>query len=286
MQFSEVELPISERSLSYLLKNSLTSSACVNIPKNTKVGDAVGLLIHYLASFTDSLVVREDRKPIGLVAGKLIIENLIKNPTADFLDNTNVFEIMEKDFLVVTPETKLGDLLLKWVQTRRAFALIKNRFWDYSPLSVRKILEIGAKCKTLQTISKIPKKKVITFKNDDTFGDVMNSMVENKTRKLLLENSSHFIDDRVILEKIKKDLGYLHDVDNFLNLSVHAKHLPKAQVIPEDVTIPEISKIMFTMVYPYVIFKDQVISPWDICLSLLSEEIIEYDSDSLPYKIL
>ncbi len=245
------------------------------------------MLIHYLESFTDPLVVRDDRfKPIGLIAGKTIIENLIKNPTADFLDNTKVEDIMEKDILVVTPQTKLGDLLLKWVQTRRAFALIKNSFYDYSPLSVRKLLEIGAKCKTTHTISEMPKKKVITFKKDDTIGDVMNSMVDNKTRKLLLEGSSQFIDDRVIFEKIKKELEYLHGVDNFLDLPINPLQLPKAQLISEDVTIPEISKIMYSMVYPYVIFKDQVISPWDICLSLQSKEIIEYDSNAMPYKIL
>lgn len=286
MKVSEERLPISERSLSYLLQNSLTSSTCFSITKNTKVRVAIGMLIHYLESFTDSLVVRDGPSPIGLIAGKKIIENLIKNPTADFLDNTKVEDIMEKDVFVVTPQTKLGDLLLKWVQTRRAFALIKNRFWDYSPLSVRKLLEIGAKCKTTHTISQLPKKKVITFKKDDTFGDVMNSMVDNKTRKLLLEGSSQFIDDRVICEKIKKELEYLHGVDNFLDLPINLLRLPKAQVISEDVTIPEISKIMYSMMYPYVIFKDQVISPWDICLSLQSEEIIEYDSNTIPYKIL
>lgn len=286
MQFSEEHLPISERSLSYLLKNSLTSSPCFSIKKNTKVWIAIGMLIHYLESFTDSLVVREGPMPIGLVAGKTIIINLIKNPTADFLDNTKVEDIMEKDVLVVTPQTKLGDLLLKWVQTRRAFALIKNRHWDYSPLSVRRLLEIGAKCKTTCTISEMPKKKVITFKKDDTIGDIMNSMLVNKTRKLLLEGSSQFINDRVICEKIKKELDYLHGVDNFLDLPINPLQLPKAQVISEDVTIPEISKIMNSMVYPYVIFKDQVISSWDICLSLQSEEIIEYDSNTLPYKIL
>ncbi len=287
MQFSEEYLPISERSLSSLLQNSLTSSPCFSIEKNTKVRVAVGMLIHYLESFTTSLVVRDDRhRPIGFIAGKIIIENLIKNPTADFLDNTKVEDIMEKDVFVVTPQTKLGDLLSKWVQTHRAFALIKNRFGDYSSLSVRKLLEIAAKCKTTHAISEMPKNKVITFKKDDTIGDVMNSMLDNKTRKLLLEGSSQFIDDRVILEKIKKELEYLHGVDNFLDLPINPLQLPKAQVISEDMTIPEISKIMYSMVYPYVIFKDQVISPWDICLSLQSEEIIEYDSNALPYKIL
>lgn len=287
MQFSEEHLPISERSLSSLLQNSLTSSPCFSIEKNTKVWVAVGMLIHYLESFTDTLVVRDYRhRPIGLIAGKTIIENLIKNPTADFLDNTKVEDIMEKDVFVVTPQTKLGDLLLKWVQTRRAFALIENRFGDYSSLSVRKLLEIAAKCKTTYTISEMPKNKVITFKKDDTIGDVMNSMLDNKTRKLLLEGSSQFIDDRIILEKIKKEMEYLHGVDNFLDLPINPLQLPKAQVISEDVTIPEISKIMYSMVYPYVIFKDHVISPWDICLSLQSEEIIEYNSNALPYKIL
>ena len=277
MQASQEQLPVLDRSLSSLYPNFLTSSICVNIPKKTEIWVATGMLIHYLESFTDALVVRDGFRPIGLIAGKDIIENLIKNPTADFLDNTKVEDIMEKRIFVVSRQTKLRDLLVKWKQTRRAFALIRNEFFDYSSLSVRKLLEISAKYNTTQTISELPKKKVITFKKDDTIGNVINSMLENKTRKLLLEDSYQFINDRIIFEKITKELDYLHGIENFLDLPInHHLVLPKVEVISEDLTISEVSKIMYSMLYPYIIFKDQAISPWDICMSLLTEDFTEY----------
>jgi hypothetical protein len=101
-------------------------------------------------------------------------------------------------------------------------------------------------------------------------------MLKNKTRKLLLENTNQFISDRIIIEKIAMDLNYLRDVNNFLDMPVVGFNLEYAKVISKDIKINELASIMFGMMHPYVVFRDQVISPWDICLSLLSEKFEEY----------
>lgn len=267
---------ISQRSLQDLLPDSLTSSFCVSIPKNTQVWVVTGMLVQYLESFTDSVVIRDGYDPIGLVGGIDIIERVFKNPSSDFFYNTNVEDIMEKNFIIISKETKLKELLHYWKQTRRAFAMIPNELQDYSAISARKLLEIGLRCKSEMTISNLPKKKIATFRKDDTVRDIINAMLENKTRKLLLENSSQFINDRIIIEKIVEDLKYLHGIDYFLNMYAHTFNLEDATVISENLTIPEISKILFDMPHPYVIYEDQVISPWDICLTLLSDDLTEY----------
>lgn len=269
--------PISEYSLQDLLGESLTSTLCVNIEKNTKVWVVTGMLACCLESFTDSVAVRENSKPIGIVGGKDVIERVFKDPTPDFFEKTNVEDIMEKNFTVVTKETKLKELLNYWKQTRRAFAMIPNEFFDYSALSAKKILEIGKKCKTQMAISEIPKKKVVTFKKDDTMREIISSMLDNKTRKLLLDGSSQFINDRIILERISEELKCLRCDENFLDLPASGFKLEKAKVVSENLTIPEVSKIMYEMEHPYVVFQDQVISPWDICMILLSDNLTEYE---------
>lgn len=40
-------------------------------------------------------------------------------------------------------ETRLGDLIDNWKNSRRAFAYLPNESGDYSPISARKMLEIG-----------------------------------------------------------------------------------------------------------------------------------------------
>jgi hypothetical protein len=101
-------------------------------------------------------------------------------------------------------------------------------------------------------------------------------MLKNKTRKLLLENTNQFISDRIIIEKIASDLNYLRTVGNFLEMPVTGFGLEYAKVITKDIMVNELASIMFGMQHPYAVFRDQVISPWDICLALLSERMQEY----------
>lgn len=53
--------------------------------------------------------------------------------------------------------------------------------------------------------------------------------------------------------------------------------LEEAKAVSESLTIPEVSKIMYEMEHPCVIFRDKIITPWDICLILLSEKLTEYE---------
>ncbi len=184
---------------------------------------------------------------------------------------------MEKRWPTVSGETKLKELMEFWKNTRRAFAAIPNEFSDYSGISAKKMLEVGKRIKTKILISELPDKKLVTFPNNTTIGNVLNLMLENNTRRLILENSTKFINDRIILEKITEDLKCLKDVENFLEIPINEFKLEEIKVISDDLSISEVSKIMYEMEHPCVLFRDKIITPWDICLILLSEKITEYE---------
>jgi len=272
----EKNVPLSSYSLDDLLPNSLLSSPSVGIRTTDTVADAASLLAHHLESFTDSLVVTKDAYPVGLVGGIELLDGVLKNPTSDFFDNTLVGEIMNDKLAIITKQTKLSDLLKQWQQTRRAFAIIPNQYYGYSVISARKLLEIGALSKTNMRVLDMPKKRIITFTKDYTVKEIIVSMFENKTRKLILENVSLFISDRIITEKIANDLNYLHNVNNFLDMKVDIFKLESPKIISEDMGIPEACKIMSDMLHPYLMTKDQVISPWDIVMILGSEDLVRY----------
>ena len=160
------QMPISQRSLKEIFGDSLTSSLCVNIEKGTETWVATGMLVQQLESFTDAVVVRENDKPVGIVGGKDIIVPLAENPNLDLFYNTKVEDIMEDCFPVISPESKLEELINFWKTTRRAFAAIPNEFSDYSAVSAKKMLEVGKKCKNDISISEMPEKKLITFSAD------------------------------------------------------------------------------------------------------------------------
>ena len=116
-------------------------------------------------------------------------------------------------------------------------------------------------------ISELPKKKIVTMDNEATFGDVMKLMLENKTRKILLEGTNQFINDRIIIETIEK-FNFLLGRDNFLDIPVNIVSLENAKLISEDLNLSDVSKIMYEMSQPLVIYNDRAISPWDVCLAL------------------
>ena len=185
----------------------------MNIEKRTKTWVATGMLIQQLESFTDSVVVRDNNKPIGIVGGKDIISPLAKDPNSNLFYYTMVEDIMEKRFPILSPQSKLEELIEFWKDTRRAFAAIPNEFSDYSALSAKKMLEIGKRCRTDLSVSDMPEKKLITFSRNLTIGDVLNLMLEKNIRRLMLENSNDFINDRIILQKISDELKFLKDVE-------------------------------------------------------------------------
>ena len=166
------------------------------------------MLVQQLESFTDSVVVRENDKPIGIVGGKDIIVPLVDNPSSSLFYETKVEDVMETRFLTVTKKSKLEEVINYWKETRRAFAAVPNEFSDYSALSAKKMLEVGTKVKTEISISQLPKKKIGTFDEKNTIGDVLNSMLEINARRLFLADSNRFINDRIILQKITDELKH------------------------------------------------------------------------------
>ena len=267
-------MPIYNQTLKDLLPLSLSSTPAVSIRKENEIWVATGMLIHQLESFADSLVVtEEDEKPIGVIGGREIIENIFKNPTSEFFDETKVIQVMNKDLTIISEKIKLKELLEKWKQTRRAFSIIPNNLGGYSAISGRKLLDIGANCTTNLTISELPQKEVTTFDLNDTMRDIINLMLEKNTRKLRLKNTNNFISDRLIIQTVAQDLNFFRNT-TFLDQKIKKSFkLEEAKKISKDVNLAEISKIMYGMLHPYIFFQDQVITPWDICMALQSDRI-------------
>lgn len=222
----------------------------------------------------DSIIVRDEEfKPIGIVGGYDLLNHLRKNPTRDSQYQTKVSEIMFRDFSQVEKKTKLRELIEFWKNSRRAFAIISNEFGDCSAVSARKMIQVGTKCKTDVSLSSMPKKKIVTFQQDDSLGKILDLMFENKTRKLILENSNQFISDRLILGEISKILKFQTDVEYFLDIPINQFKLENVTVITEDLHFNRLCSMMEKMDYPYVFYKDTVFSPWDVCLTLLREDV-------------
>ena len=138
------------------------------------------------------------------------------------------------------------------------------------------MLEIGKKIKTDISVSSMVKKKdIITFQRDNSLGKILNLMYKHNTRKLLLENTNQFISDRIILGEIAKMLKLpANPSESFLDIPVTMFKLEYIRVI-RDLNLNELCIIMDKMDHPYVNHKDIIVTPWDVCLALMSESLTE-----------
>lgn len=241
--------------------------------KDREVWVSTEMCAQYLESTIDALVVQDNGKSIGIVGGYDILDHLRKNPMRDFQYQHTTQEIMFKDVPQVSNQTKFKDLMDTWKNSRRAFAVIPNESGSYSPVSARKMLEIGKKCKTDLSVSSIPKKKIISFQGDEPLREILDMMFNNKTRKLLLGTSNQFISDRTILEGLSRITKFQKDIDNLLDVPINEFTFDHIKVITEDVPFDKLCTVMDRMEHPYVIYKDIVVSPWDVCLTLSSEDV-------------
>jgi predicted transcriptional regulator len=272
---------ISELTLDKMLSSSLTDTPCVYLNQEREVWVATEMCVQYLESSIDSIVIRNDElTPVGIVGGYDLLNHIRKNPTRDFQYDHKVKEIMFEDLPIVEKETRFKDLMERWKLSRRAFAITPNSFQGYSPVSARKILDVGIRCQSNLSISSMPKKSIVTFGLDDSLGKIIDLMFKHNTRKLMLEYSNQFISDRIILEEISKMLKFQHDVENFLEIPVSQIELEEVLVLKEDVNLNKLCLMLYKMEHPYVIYKDISISPWDICLTLLSDDVTARSEDS------
>jgi predicted transcriptional regulator len=273
---------VCELTLEEAFAESLTSTPCVYLNQEREVFVATEMCVQYLESTIDSIVIRDDEKNVmGIVGGYDLLHNIRENPSRDFQYDTKVKDIMFKDLPIVEKTTPFKELMDKWSASRRAFAIIPNRFQGYSPISARKMLEIGIKCETDISMSSLPKKEIVTFHPDDTLKTIVELMFKHNTRKLLLEYSSQYISDRLVLKEISNVLKFQPDVENLLDIPVSQVELDDVSVIKENLGLNQICKKMYAMDHPYVVYKGTSITPWDICNILMSEKITQsYDSKS------
>ena len=254
----------------------MTNTPCVYLNQEREVCVATEMCVQYLESSVDSIVIRDDdHNPIGIVGGYDLLNHIRANPTRDYQYDTKVKEIMYDNLLIVEKGMTFQSLMEKWKTSRRAFAITPNAFQGYSPISARKMLEVGIKCKTDISISSMPKKKMITFQPDDSLKTILDLMFEHNTRKLLLEYSNQFISDRLVLKEISKLLKFQPEVDNFLEIPVNQVELDDVTIIKEDLDLNQLCTKMYEMDHPYVIYKDISVTPWDICNILMSEKMSE-----------
>lgn len=258
-----------------LLQNSILASPAVSVSTEDLVSEATNLLPYHLETFTDSLVVAHNENPVGMIGGVEILEGLLKNPASEFFTKTTIKEIMSTRLIKLESDETLGHLIGLWRQTNRAFAIMSNKYHGYSAISARRLLEVAMSCQTSMTMADVSKRKIITFERDQTMREIIKSMFKNMTRKLILEGTSKFISDRIIIQKISRELDCLRYSGEFLEMRADEFVLGDARKISGHLSWKDGCKLLYEMQSPYLLISDGVVTPWDV-VSRLDSGAVQY----------
>jgi hypothetical protein len=250
-----------------ILPHLLVNSSMATIGNKEKIWVATSMLVRFLASHTNNLVVMDSNIPVGMLGSREMLHGLYDNPSHSFFSEHFVNEIMNKNLDLTSPKTRVYDLLKKMNYLERDFALIQTTTGEFSTISARRLLEVGILCDTNIKVSDMSSKKIITFQKEDTVGFLIREMLRNKTDVIVLEHTPQFVTPQIIFEKIS-ELNYLADVDNFLDLKINVLNLKSGRIIPDDITIPELCKIMLSMKNAFVLTQNNVLTPWDLITTL------------------
>ena len=232
---------------------------------------AAGYLVTSLNSFSDGLVVMDGKTPAGTFGGKSFLAKLIQNPTFSFFKGQKVKAIMQSGLVTFRPSTSLDEIITYWQKSRFAFALI-DFGGSLMALSVRNFLSLIAELDLPQKISEIPAKEIISFTSDETIHDVFNKMLKNNVRRLRFEDTPRLISDRTLLDDICIQMNYLKFTENLLETKANTLTTEKPDEITDDLTISQMAKKLATMIHPFVLYKEQIITPWDLLMMFYNGE--------------
>lgn len=250
-----------------ILPHLLVYSSMATIESKEKVWVATSMLIRFLATHTNNLVAIENDIPVGMIGSREVLQGMYANPTHDFFAEQTVNSMMNKSLEMVSAKMRVYDLLKKMNDTRRDFALVQTTDGEFSTISARRLLEVGILCDTRIKIADMPSKKVITFQKEDNIGFLIGEMLRNNTDVVILEKTPLFVTPQTIFERIS-ELNYLDDVDDFLEYKANTLNLKTGCIISDNITVPEMCKIMLGMKNAFIMTQNNVLTPWDLITTL------------------
>ena len=261
------EKDLNQCTVEEILPHLLVNSSMAAIESKEKIWVAASMLVRFLTSFTNNLVVMESENPVGMIGSREVLQGLYENPTHDFFSEHHVYEIMNKDLHITSQKTRVSDLLKKMSQNGRDFALVQTTDGEFSTISARRLLEVGIMCNTKIRVSDVPSKKIVTFQREDTIEHIMMAMLNDNIDILVLENTPFFVTPQTIFEKID-ELSYLNKIDGFLNHKANTLRMKSGLVISDTTTVPDMCKIMLSMRHTFVMTQNNVLTPWDLITTL------------------
>ena len=260
-------LKLSECTIEDIMPHLLVCSSFASISSREKMWVATSMLVRFLETNTNNLVVMECVTPVAMLGGKEAVRGFSRNPSHHFFLDVMVDKIMSRDLYIASPRTKIYDLLDRMRRINRDFALVQDGDDIFSSVSARRLLEVGLLCDTQLKVSDMQKNEIYTIMREATIGEIISIMIMYDSEFLTLENTPKYVTPQTVFEKVV-ELNYLEGIDNFLELKATALNLKNGKIISENTSLPDLCNTMLGMKNPFVMTSNNVLTPWDLMMAL------------------
>ncbi|HEY7108239.1 MAG TPA: CBS domain-containing protein [Nitrososphaeraceae archaeon] len=247
-------------------------------------------LATYLATghqvLVDGLIVAEDRKLIGMIGGKEILEFLVSSANSnnnDFMRIT-ASDIMISDASAVNIDSSLDDLLSLFEKTKFGFAPITIKDSLIGSIGIRDLLPLILEANLSTPIKEI-ESPVCRLGGDETLKNSIESMLKNRIRNLVFpgsdyphnRNADFIINDRKVLEFIfsyegKKIISGEDWPTPLDRIKVNSLDMIPASYVSQSETVSKAAKLLSSIYTPALLSENNIITPWDIVMKTIRRD--------------
>jgi len=247
-------------------------------------------LATYLATghqvLVDGLIVAEDRKLIGMIGGKEILEFLVSsaNSNNDFIRIT-ASDIMISDASAVNIDSSLDDLLRLFEERKFGFAPITSKGSLIGSIGIRDLLPLIREANLTTPIAGIMS-PICRLGRNETLKKSIEMMLKNRIRNLVYGREEYsqkstddfIINDRKILEfifsyegkKIIRGEDWSAALDR---VNISFLDMVPASYISQSVTVSKAAKLLTNVHTPALLSENSIITPWDVVMKTIRKEL-------------
>lgn len=246
-------------------------------------------LVTYLATghqvLVDGLIVAEDRKLVGMIGGKEILEFLVNTTN----NNNNFTRITASDIMIsdassVDIDSSLDDLLRLFEERKFGFAPITSKGSLIGSIGIRDLLPLILEANLPTPITEIVSPACRVGRNE-TLKKSIEMMLKNRIRNLVYgreeysrnSNDDFIINDRKILEFIfsyeGKKIITGEDWPAALDrVNISFLEMVPASYISQSETVSEAAKLLNNIHTPALLSENSIITPWDVVMKTIRKE--------------
>jgi len=233
----------------------------------------------------DGLIVAIDKKLVGRISGKHILDHLLKMNYDDW-SSVRASDLMDSNTSSVEMESSLNSLLKLFAETNFALAPITNKSSLIGSMVIRDILPLISRL-NLDTPVKMVGSPIIRISMNESIKNSIDLMLKKKIRNLVVSktgdhsnnNDNYIVNDRMILEFIfsyegRKILYQGLGATALDSVSLNSLNMTAASSVSENQIISKTATMLRDINTPALLLKNHIVTPWDIVMKTIGKEYL------------